>query len=192
VPGCPATHCSPACLLAKKCTKWQKFSITPESKGPPGRRNDTTASGWEVAVTPSGVTVSGQAEVTRPACPSLAGRKSVSQAHQAYRIWPPGLVPVLRGELADRQAPEPGHPALAVGEHARTGAECLGDGRLGKAGGRGQVRRDGAAALPVLAVPSWFAALCRFFPVTSAVARLYQVLIARQPVTAPWGTGGLV
>src|SRR5712691_8173190 len=72
VPGCPVTHCSPACLLAKKCTKWQKLSITPESKGPSGLRNDTTAPGWEVPVTPSGVTVSsisspvtGQAEVTR-------------------------------------------------------------------------------------------------------------------------------
>jgi ABC-2 type transport system permease protein len=48
------------------------------------------------------------------------------------------------------------------------------------------------AALPLLAVPGWFAALGRFFPVTSAVASLYQVVIARQPVTAPWGTGGLV
>jgi hypothetical protein len=41
-------------------------------------------------------------------------------------------------------------------------------------------------------IPGWFAALSRFFPVTSAVASLYQVLIARQPVTAPWGSGGLV
>jgi hypothetical protein len=45
---------------------------------------------------PSGVTVrvigspvSGQAEVTRAACPSLAGRNRVSQAHQAYRTFPP-------------------------------------------------------------------------------------------------------
>jgi ABC-2 type transport system permease protein len=48
------------------------------------------------------------------------------------------------------------------------------------------------AALPVLSVPGWFAALSRFFPATSAVASLYRVLVARQPVTVPWGTGGLV
>ncbi len=48
------------------------------------------------------------------------------------------------------------------------------------------------AALPVLTVPGWFAGLGRAFPVTSAVASLYGVLIARRPVTALWGTGGLV
>ena len=41
VPGHLATCCSPACVLAKKCTKWQKLSITPEPEGPPGIRNDT-------------------------------------------------------------------------------------------------------------------------------------------------------
>lgn len=45
VPGHLATYCSPACVLAKKCTKWQKLSITPEPEGPPGISNDTTASG---------------------------------------------------------------------------------------------------------------------------------------------------
>jgi hypothetical protein len=48
------------------------------------------------------------------------------------------------------------------------------------------------AALPVIAVPGWFVGLGRVFPVTSAVASLYGVLIARRPVTVPWGTGGLV
>ena len=48
------------------------------------------------------------------------------------------------------------------------------------------------AALPVIAVPGWFADLGRVFPVTSAVASLYGVLIARRPVTALWGTGGLL
>ncbi len=47
------------------------------------------------------------------------------------------------------------------------------------------------SALPVLTVPGWFAGLGRVFPVTSAVASLYRVLIARQPATALWGTGGL-
>jgi ABC-2 type transport system permease protein len=47
-------------------------------------------------------------------------------------------------------------------------------------------------ALPVLAGLGWFAGLGRVFPVTSAVASRYRVLIARQPVTAPLGTGGLI
>jgi ABC-2 type transport system permease protein len=47
------------------------------------------------------------------------------------------------------------------------------------------------SALPVLAVPGWFTGLGGVFPVTAAVASLYDVLIARRPVTAWWGTGGL-
>jgi ABC-2 type transport system permease protein len=47
------------------------------------------------------------------------------------------------------------------------------------------------SALPVLAVPGWFAGLGRAFPVTAAVASLYGVLIGGRPVTALWGTGGL-
>jgi ABC-2 type transport system permease protein len=47
------------------------------------------------------------------------------------------------------------------------------------------------SALPVLTVPGWFAGLGRAFPVTAAVASLYDVLIGRRPVTALWGTGGL-
>ncbi|MBO0807997.1 MAG: ABC transporter permease [Actinobacteria bacterium] len=48
------------------------------------------------------------------------------------------------------------------------------------------------AALPVLAVPRWFAGIGRAFPVTSAVASLYGVLIRHRPVTGLWGTGGLI
>src|SRR5260370_10970695 len=152
VPGCPAAHCSPACLRAKKCTKWQKLSITPESKGPSGRRNDTTASGWEVSVTPCGVTVrvisspvTGQAEVTRAACPSLAQEERVPGA-PGVQDPPAGLVPVRGGELADRQAPEPGHPALAVGEHGGPAGERLGHLGLAEPGGDGQVRRCNGSA----------------------------------------------
>lgn len=48
------------------------------------------------------------------------------------------------------------------------------------------------SALPVLAVPGWFATLGRFFPVTAAVASLYGVLLGHRPATTLWGTGGLV
>src|SRR5712691_1525231 len=133
VPGCPVTHCSPACLLAKKCTKWQKLSITPESKGPSGLRNDTTAPGWEVPVTPSGVTVSsisspvtGQAEVTRAFLPEPRGQEEGVPGAPGVEHPPAGLIPVRGGEFADRQAPEPGDPALAVGGHGGPAAERLG------------------------------------------------------------------
>jgi hypothetical protein len=46
------------------------------------------------------------------------------------------------------------------------------------------------SALPGLIMPGWFAGLGRMFPVTAAVASLYDVLIAGRPVTALWGTGG--
>ncbi len=48
------------------------------------------------------------------------------------------------------------------------------------------------SALPVFAVPGWFSGLGRVFPVTSAVASLYKVLIDGDPVTGLWGAGGLV
>jgi ABC-2 type transport system permease protein len=48
------------------------------------------------------------------------------------------------------------------------------------------------SALPVFTIPAWFSDLGRIFPVTSAVASLYRVLITRQPVTGLWGTGGLL
>src|SRR5262249_36640705 len=68
----------------------------PESKGPPGQeeRHDRLRVGdlgdaLRVTVSVISSPAIGQAEVTRAACPSLAGRKSVSQAHQAYRTRPP-------------------------------------------------------------------------------------------------------
>ena len=48
------------------------------------------------------------------------------------------------------------------------------------------------SALPAFTVPGWFSGLGRVFPVTSAVASLYRVLITHQPVTGLWGTGGLI
>lgn len=48
------------------------------------------------------------------------------------------------------------------------------------------------SALPVFTIPRWFSDLGRIFPVTSAVASLYRVLITQKPVTGLWGTGGLI
>ncbi|HEY3953168.1 MAG TPA: hypothetical protein VGM53_07325 [Streptosporangiaceae bacterium] len=48
------------------------------------------------------------------------------------------------------------------------------------------------SALPVFTVPGWFAGLGRVFPVTSAVASLYGVMIGHHAVTGLWGPGGLV
>ncbi|MGH3154993.1 MAG: hypothetical protein ACRDNF_00235 [Streptosporangiaceae bacterium] len=48
------------------------------------------------------------------------------------------------------------------------------------------------SALPAFTVPGWFAGLGRVFPVTSAVASLYGVMIGHHPVTGLWGTGGLI
>src|SRR5215467_232064 len=148
VPGCPAAHCSPACLLAEKCTKWQKLSITPESNGPPGGRNDTTASGWEISVGPS----RGDGEFDWLAggraggghagrLPEPGGQEEGVPGAPGLQDPPAGLVPVRRGQLGDRQAPESGDPAPAVGEHGGPTVERAGHLGLGKAGGRGQIRR---------------------------------------------------
>jgi ABC-2 type transport system permease protein len=48
------------------------------------------------------------------------------------------------------------------------------------------------SALPVIAVPGWFAGLGRVFPVTSAVASLYGVMLGHRGVTGLRGPGGLV
>ena len=48
------------------------------------------------------------------------------------------------------------------------------------------------SALPLLTVPGWFTGISRLFPVTSAVASLYGVLLGHRGVTQLWGTGGLV
>jgi ABC-2 type transport system permease protein len=47
-------------------------------------------------------------------------------------------------------------------------------------------------ALPLIAVPGWFTAISRVFPVTAGVASLYQVMLGHRGVTGLWGTGGLV
>lgn len=49
-----------------------------------------------------------------------------------------------------------------------------------------------AAALPLIAVPSWWADASRFFPLTAGVASLYRVLFLHRDVMSPWGMGGLV
>jgi ABC-type polysaccharide/polyol phosphate export permease len=49
-----------------------------------------------------------------------------------------------------------------------------------------------AAAVPLITVPSWWADISLAFPLTSGVANLYDVLIQHQPVTSPWGDGGLL
>lgn len=48
------------------------------------------------------------------------------------------------------------------------------------------------SALPLLSVPGWFATIGRLFPVTSAVASLYGVMLGHRSVTGLWGSGGLV
>jgi hypothetical protein len=47
-------------------------------------------------------------------------------------------------------------------------------------------------ALPLIAVPGWFTAISRVFPVTADVASLYGVMLGHRGVTGLWGTGGLV
>ncbi|MGH7758042.1 MAG: ABC transporter permease [Candidatus Dormibacteria bacterium] len=49
-----------------------------------------------------------------------------------------------------------------------------------------------AAALPLIAVPDWWANASRFFPLTAGVAGLYRALFLPQDVTSPWGMGGMV
>ncbi len=49
-----------------------------------------------------------------------------------------------------------------------------------------------AGAPPLIAVPGWMAAAGRAFPLTAGIASLYGVLLGHRPVTALWGTGGLV
>ncbi len=49
-----------------------------------------------------------------------------------------------------------------------------------------------ASALPLIVVPGWWAALAHVFPATDGVGSLCRVMLADQPVTTLWGTGGLV
>lgn len=49
-----------------------------------------------------------------------------------------------------------------------------------------------ASAIPLIAVPDWWARASHFFPVTDGVGSLYRTLFTNQPVTDPWGICGLV
>lgn len=49
-----------------------------------------------------------------------------------------------------------------------------------------------AGAIPLIAVPGWWATIGHFFPLTDGVGSLYRTLFTDQPVTDPWGVGGLV
>lgn len=49
-----------------------------------------------------------------------------------------------------------------------------------------------ASALPLIQVPDWWADASHAFPLTDAVGSLYKALFTDQPVTSPWGIGGLV
>jgi hypothetical protein len=49
-----------------------------------------------------------------------------------------------------------------------------------------------ASALPLIAVPAWWAAIAHAFPLTDGVGSLYRVMLANQSVTTLWGIGGLV
>lgn len=49
-----------------------------------------------------------------------------------------------------------------------------------------------AAAVPLIAVPAWWADTARAFPLTAGIASLDNVMLEHRPVTTAWGTGGLV
>jgi len=49
-----------------------------------------------------------------------------------------------------------------------------------------------ASAVPLIDVPGWWAATSHAFPLTDAAGSLQKALIADQPITTPWGIGGLV
>lgn len=49
-----------------------------------------------------------------------------------------------------------------------------------------------AAAIPLIAVPAWWADTGRLFPLTAGVASLYTLLIRHGSLTTAWGMGGLV
>lgn len=49
-----------------------------------------------------------------------------------------------------------------------------------------------ASAIPLIAVPDWWAATGHFFPLTDGVGSLYRTLFTDQPMTDAWGQGGFV
>jgi hypothetical protein len=49
-----------------------------------------------------------------------------------------------------------------------------------------------ASALPLIAVPSWWAEASHFLPLTDVIGSLYRALFTHQPILVAWGIGGLV
>ncbi|MGH3343767.1 MAG: ABC transporter permease [Carbonactinosporaceae bacterium] len=49
-----------------------------------------------------------------------------------------------------------------------------------------------ASALPLIAVPGWWATISHVFPLTDVVGSLYRALFTDQAVFTAWGIGGLV
>jgi ABC-2 type transport system permease protein len=49
-----------------------------------------------------------------------------------------------------------------------------------------------ASALPLIAVPGWWADLSHFLPLTDVIGSLYRALFTDRPVLVAWGMGGLV
>ncbi len=49
-----------------------------------------------------------------------------------------------------------------------------------------------ASAVPLIDVPAWWATASHLFPLTDGVGSLYQTLFTDQPITTPWGIGGLI
>lgn len=49
-----------------------------------------------------------------------------------------------------------------------------------------------ASAIPLIDVPSWWATASHLFPLTDGIGSLYNALLTDQPITTPWGIGGLL
>jgi ABC-2 type transport system permease protein len=49
-----------------------------------------------------------------------------------------------------------------------------------------------ASAVPLIDVPRWWEVVSHAFPLTDGVGSLYRALLTDEPVTSPWGMGGLV
>lgn len=49
-----------------------------------------------------------------------------------------------------------------------------------------------ASAVPLIDVPTWWATASHLFPLTDGVGSLYKALFTNQPITTPWGIGGLI
>jgi ABC-2 type transport system permease protein len=49
-----------------------------------------------------------------------------------------------------------------------------------------------ASAVPLIDVPGWWASASHAFPLTDGIGGLYKALLTDEPLTSPWGIGGLV